>query len=202
MERGQGTIIPFDGKVMRDTSRGEPPVASSCCAILFSDDDSVLASDILGAFAHTLRIAGWKVGGLLQVRGAEGGAKGGDVCLVDVSGAHTFRISQHLGAGSTSCSVDPAGMAEASGALRKALTDQVDLLVINKFGKTEAEGAGFMQEIAAAVAMGIPVLTTVHKKYLAQWTRFTGDLAQLVPADTTALARWWGTLAADQKARA
>jgi len=66
----------------------------------------------------------------------------------------------------------------------------VDLIVINKFGKTEAEGNGLIAEIAEAAARGIAVLIAVPERNLDAWREFAADLAIELPADPDALLRW------------
>ncbi len=49
--------------------------------------------------------------------------------------------------------------------------------MLNKFGKTEAEGGGTRALIAAAVARGVPVLIAVPDRNLESWRAFAGELA-------------------------
>jgi len=46
--------------------------------------------------------------------------------------------------------------------LRRALEARADLIVVNRFGSMEREGRGLAQEMLAAMAERIPVLTVVH----------------------------------------
>jgi molybdate transport system ATP-binding protein len=70
-------------------------------------------------------------------------------------------ISQPRGTGASGCRLDPAGLAEAAGAVARAIDADVALLIVNKFSKQEALGQGLRGEIAQAVAAGVPVLTAV-----------------------------------------
>ena len=72
-----------------------------------------MTDTLLGDFAGELQRRGFKVAGLIQRN-----LDAGDACacvmeLVDMASGEAIRISQELGAGSTSCRVDPAGIAEA-----------------------------------------------------------------------------------------
>jgi hypothetical protein len=69
-----------------------------------------------------------------------------------------LRISQNLGSVSKGCRLDPAALEAAVGLVEARLDPNVDLLIINKFGKHEADGRGFRTVIAAALDLEIPVL--------------------------------------------
>ena len=68
--------------------------------------------------------------------------------------------------------------------------EQPRLLVVNKFGKIEADGGGLRQAVAEAVELGIPVLVGVPARNLDRWRAFAGSLAIELPADDVALSRW------------
>lgn len=153
--------------------------------------DGVNANAILEEFACHLLASGRRVRGLIQRRAGAERRCSGDVFLIDLAGDDDFRISQNLGAESTCCSIDPAGIAAASVVLRRAQSQPVDLLVVNKFGKLEAEGGGFVAEILSAAAQGIPVVTTVHERRLECWREFTGDLSQQLFPSLASTLNWW-----------
>lgn len=160
-----------------------------CAAIIYGD--GVNANVVLETFARDLIAQGRRVCGLIQRRVDLDGCCGDGIFLVDINEGGDFRVTQKLGTDASGCGIDPGALAEASRVLRAALDQPVDLLVVNKFGKVEAEGGGFVGEIAAAVAAGIPVVTTVHEKHLTRWRQFTGDLATQLPPNLTSLTRWW-----------
>ncbi|MCR6629382.1 MAG: DUF2478 domain-containing protein [Magnetospirillum sp.] len=96
-----------------------------------------------------------------------------------------------MGPGSQSCALDPAALAEASGAVRRAVAAGADLVLINKFSKAEKAGHGLAAEMLAVMAEGIPLLTAVPDEALVEWTGFTGGGATLLAPDIQALRRWW-----------
>ena len=53
-------------------------------------------------------------------------------------------------------------------------TTQPRLLIVNKFGKIEADGGGLREAIAEAVDLGIPVLVGVPARNLDRWRAFAG----------------------------
>lgn len=153
-------------------------------------DDTLLAD-----FCHQVQAQGGRVGGVVQAhRLRPSGAKW--MLLQDVRTGEEFSISQDLGAQSQSCCIDPAGVAQASGALRQALADRVDLTVTNRFGALEAAGGGFAAELLALLAEERPVLTVVSEKHLQAWRSFTGGTGEQLPPSLAALQSWF-TLAVD-----
>lgn len=73
-----------------------------------------------------------------------------------------------------------------------------DLLVVNKFGKHEAEGRGFRTVIADAIALDIPVLVGVNALNLEAFQEFAGsDAIRLAPNITS--VRNWCNVAIDNR---
>ena len=62
-------------------------------------------------------------------------------------------------------------------ALVLASLPQCDLILLNKFGKTETEGGGFRCVISDALSLGIPVVIGVPRRNLAAWREYAGDFA-------------------------
>lgn len=106
-----------------------------------------------------------------------------------------IRISQDLGLGSRGCHLDPNALEQAV-ALTAARLDGAEMLVINKFGKHEAEGRGFRDVIADAVMRGIPVLVGTNHLNIEAFEAFCGGEAEALSADLPALMVWAGKLRA------
>lgn len=102
----------------------------------------------------------------------------------------TLRISQHLGRSARGCRLDPTALETAVGLVSARLAAGADVLVVNKFGKHEAEGRGFRALIADALALGVPVIVGVNALNLPAFEAFAGGLADRLPPDAAALAGW------------
>lgn len=148
-------------------------------------------NDLVAEFARALIGRGVAVRGLIQRRAGNDLRCVGDVFLVDLITGLDFRISQDLGCASESCRLDPAGVAEASGVLRRAMAERVDLLIVNKFGKLECKGGGLTHEMMSAAADGIPVLTTVREDHLDRWGELMGGAAVLLRPEWREIEGWW-----------
>jgi len=144
---------------------------------------------LIRQFCAQLQASGWKVRGLLPLRGKD--PQGHLPMLIsDIRDGRSFAISQALGPGSHACSLDPGALAQASGVLREALHERPDLVIVNRFGAVEAAGRGFASEMLALMSEGIPLLTLVSPQYQADWQRFVGTEECLLPLSEEALLSW------------
>ena len=110
----------------------------------------------------------------------------GDECEMEVQvlpDGPGIGISQSLGPGSQGCRLD-AGALEAAVAEVAARMAGARLLIVNKFGKHEAEGRGFRALIGSALEGGMPVLIGVNAMNMQAFQAFAGEMAEpLVPAE-------------------
>lgn len=101
-----------------------------------------------------------------------------------------LRISQDLGPQARGCRLDPATLETAVGLVAASLSSGADLLIVNKFGKHEADGRGFRNVIAEAVALDIPVLVGLNSLNQTAFETFAEGLAIELPPDPIALMAW------------
>ena len=110
----------------------------------------------------------------------------GDECEMEVQvlpDGPVIGISQSLGPGSQGCRLD-AGALETAVAEVAARMAGARLLIVNKFGKHEAEGRGFRGLIGSALEAGMPVLIGVNAMNMQAFQAFAGEMAEpLVPAE-------------------
>ncbi len=112
-----------------------------------------------------------------------------DMLLRILPDGPVMRINQNLGPQSKGCRLDTSALEEVVMAVSARGTG-AKLLIVNKFGKLEAMGRGFVPLIAEALSNGIPVITGVNAINLPELLSFAGDLAQELPADPQAIAAW------------
>ncbi|WP_099827500.1 DUF2478 domain-containing protein [Oceaniglobus indicus] len=102
------------------------------------------------------------------------------------------RITQDLGPGSTACRMDAGALEQAVGLATARLAEQgADLVVLNKFGLSEAEGRGFRGLIADALGQGVPVLIGLSDTHRAAFERFSEGLSRALPPDEMAIVDWF-----------
>lgn len=159
-------------------------------AVVYSE--GVAAERLLQSVAKRLEERGHALAGFLQRDEWTPGRARCDMVLAELHSDTSICVSQDLGPGSRGCRLDMAAMVAAMAKAIEALSEDPDLLIINKFGKTESEGGGFRPLISAAVERGVPVLIAVPRMNVEAWRTFAGDLGvehvlDALPADGDAL---------------
>ncbi len=101
----------------------------------------------------------------------------------------TVRISIDRGAEARGCRLD-AGALEQSVLWVDETLEKAELLVINKFGKQEAEGKGLAGSIADALERGLPVLVGVNGLNLPAFLEFSDGMAQELTPDADHIVDW------------
>lgn len=145
---------------------------------------------LLSAVADRLAAEGMRLVGTVQTNLDR---PGGGPCDMDVRvlpDGPVLRISQYRGAAARGCRLDPEALEQAVALSTAALDRGAEALLVNKFGKHEAEGRGFRGLIAEALSRGLPVLCGLNDLNAAAFAEFAGGLAQELPNDAAALAAW------------
>lgn len=112
--------------------------------------------------------------------------------LRDIASGAEFSIYLEDPPRPTSCHLDESGIDAAC----RRLLPQIpgcDLLIISKFGKSEAGGGGLTPAFETAIKVHKPILTSVSDLHLAAWRAFATD-AVILPCDELAVRRWWETV--------
>ena len=156
--------------------------------------------DVMRAFVQELKSAKTNVHGILQEipKDMDPTNAGCGVDAIDIkTGKHValVRPTQYELDNSV-CSMDLSRLAEASMILRRALDDQAEIVVVEKFGKHEKEGGGLSGDLMAVISEGIPTMVTVPKIELESWQRFTGGLSTNLTCDIDQVLAWWKALKA------
>ena len=170
-------------------------------AIVYGDGARV--GPILNDIVDHLLSAGYRLAGLLQRDRIRVGRSRCDMLMEDLTTGETMAVSQDRGEGARGCRLDVEALINAVVRVRNSLAAAPDLLIVNKFGKTECEGGGCRSLIVDAVEIGVPVLVAVPYGNLDPWRSFAGDLAveylfDDLPPDTAAACRKLGFASADK----
>ncbi len=136
-----------------------------------------------------MEAAGIRLAGTVQTNIARADRAVCDMDIRVLPDGPVFRISQDLGVGARGCRLDP-GALESAVTEVEARLDGAALLIVNKFGKQEAEGRGLVNVIADATARGIPVIVGVNRLNLPVFLSFADGLAAPLPTDPQAIADW------------
>ncbi len=158
-------------------------------AILYRPEDDVDA--LLADFASARLREGDRIGGVVQRNFKDEAGRPNGMHVIDLLTGQKISICQPLGRGATACKLDPAGLSEASLAVSRAIAEDVELIIVNKFSKQEAAGHGLRSELAEAIVAGGPVLTAVPEKCLNAWKDFTGDRGTTLLCARHVVDEWW-----------
>lgn len=140
---------------------------------------------------------GWRTAGVVQINTDREDCRGCDMDVLILPDVQKIRISQSLGKEARGCRLDADALETAVGHAAQQLQEGADILLINKFGKMEADGRGFRDVIASAIAADIPVIVGLNAMNKPAFQAFTDGLAVEVPSDPDALLAWVEATRAD-----
>ncbi|WP_375174177.1 DUF2478 domain-containing protein [Pseudooceanicola sp.] len=164
--------------------------------------DRGVPNAVLGEVADVLRSQGLRVTGLIQERAPDDGAHPCDMDLKCLPDGPSFPIAQHLGRGSRGCRMDVGALEGGVSYVAEQVAGGADIFILNKFGAQEAQGRGFRETIAAALARGIPVLTVVNPLNIDAFRDFAAGSEQEVEGEVAAILSWVAAQrVGDQQAR-
>ncbi len=150
-------------------------------AIIYSE--GCKADPVMSRIATGLRHRGCALAGFLQRNAPRPGRRRCDMVLEDLATGTEIAISEDRGAMARGCHLDVSELLRGLALARQALDAGADLLIINKFGKTEGEGGGFRPLIAEALMRETPVLIAVPWRNIDGWRLFAGDLGEEIILD-------------------
>jgi nucleoside-triphosphatase THEP1 len=155
---------------VRDSEMSRPILA----ALVYNE--RAYPDDILKEVVDRCRARGFRLAGVVQHRSREAGHRC-DMLLEDLATGQQTSIFAGRGRGAKGCQLDQDAMLQVVSQIERELKGNPKLLVLNKFGKVEAEGAGMRDLIAKAAWMGIPAIVGVPVCNLHAWREFAGELS-------------------------
>lgn len=144
---------------------------------LIADVAALLASD------------GVRLAGTVQSNHERPDRRKCDMDLMVLPDGPIVRISEDRGDLARGCTLDSGALEQTVVAVQQRL-DGAEMLIVNKFGKREAEGKGLVPVIAEALERGMPVLIGVNGLNLAAFLAFAGEEVIALPSDERAIADW------------
>ena len=150
-----------------------------------------LTDRLLSDFASHLQARGCILAGVVQTNSDRPGSHHCDMDVRVLPAGPVIRINQMLGEESRGCRLNPVALEEAVALVETGLERSPDLLIINKFGKHEAEGRGFRPLIAEALARGIPILLGVNALNQQAFEEFSDGYAEELASDLEGLILWF-----------
>jgi len=144
-------------------------------------------------FVEKQKALNTRVGGVLQeaIYNSDGEIIGLDA--IDVSTGKRIPISRPV-PNASECGLDVSALADTTGIIRQAISERVDLIVVEKFGELEQKGKGLIDEILQTIVEGIPLLISVPEAALPIWQERSGELGSVLPFNEEAFEEWWRSI--------
>lgn len=112
-------------------------------------------------FTEDLRHSGVRTAGLVQLDNWPGQSGDSEIRTVVLSSGEVVLLAHDRNLGATGCGLDCGQLASIAKLIEAAIHEGADLVVINRFGKLEAEGKGLIELIRQAAEVDLPVLIAV-----------------------------------------
>lgn len=145
--------------------------------------------ELLFTLAQDLAALGYRTSGTVQIN-TDCGPHPCDMDVKVLPDGPVLRISQSLGPEAKGCRLDPSALESAIGLVASRIELGADVLIVNKFGKHEADGRGFRSLIAEAISQNIPVLVGVNALNLPAFQEFVGGHAAELAPSSNDLIKW------------
>jgi hypothetical protein len=145
-------------------------------------------------FVDDLRRAGLRPVGVVQA-GRSCRAESPRLGVVVLPGGDTVCLVADPGACDAGCRLDAGRLADLARRLAAAIQEGADLVIINRFGSSEAKGGGLIDLIVQALDADMPVLIAVPERRFPDWIRFSGGMNVRLACRRDALDRWWRSVA-------
>ena len=143
-------------------------------AVLYENGTEI--ENLLAGIADQLKQERFNLAGYIQRDRPKPGRSDCDMMLENIATGRHLNISEDRGAAARGCKLDISALLEAGELLSQTIDEKPDLLILNKFGKSEHEGGGLRPLIIRAIELDVPVLIAVPMRNIASWREFVGDL--------------------------
>ncbi|OCK53606.1 DUF2478 domain-containing protein [Bradyrhizobium sp. LMTR 3] len=160
----------------------------SLVAIVYAND--AYPQSTFEGIVEDCRRRGLRLAGVLQHPVCSDAAGHCDVVLEELTTGLRTDLFEDRGPGASGCRLDEAALAEVNGRVARSLDAAPDLLILNKFGKVEAEGRGLLDLVGMAIDRGIPVVIGVPIRNLEPWRRFAGGMSVELSRDPSEIGGW------------
>jgi hypothetical protein len=167
----------------------EPDFDAECdlAALVYGKPDE--PDRLLREFVQDLITRGYRVVGLIQTRLADG-----STAVTVLPTGETIPLAPRRRNVSPSSQPDPCDLATPAARIDALIPTGADLVIINRFGKLEAEGTGLVDEIACALSFDIPVLVAVPEFRFAEWLSYCKGMGVKLPCRSGSLQGWWDAM--------
>ena len=158
--------------------------------IRYDGAGGALLDGVLAEVVRVLKGSGITVAGAIQWSEYVPDRRRCSMTLEDLASGRRILVSEDRGPYARGCHLNVSALEEAAVLAASSIEPGIDLFIINRFGKQEAEGHGFRQAIEAAILLDLPVLVGVKETNRANWEAFAGSEAEYLPCSIDAVLTW------------
>jgi len=166
-------------------------------AIKYDSSGGALVDEVLAEVALVLKSNGVTVAGAIQWNEPVPDRRRCSMTLEDLASGRRILASEDRGPHARGCHLNASALEEAALLAEASIEPSVALVIINRFGKQEAEGRGFRQAIEAAILLDRPVLVGVSEANRMKWESFIGSEAEYLPCSIDAVLVWYRGIVPD-----
>lgn len=148
-----------------------------------------MTDTLIGEIVRALASDGVRLAGTVRSSPVDPNAHPCDMDLRVLPDGPEFRISQPRGRAARGCRLD-GGIVETIAVEVEARLAAADVLIVNKFGKQEAQGRGLCPAILMATELGLPTVVGVNDMNAPLFECFSGGVAVALPPDLRAVCAW------------
>lgn len=159
-------------------------------AVAYEAGSGEAVDQLLVELADHLRGQGRKLAGAVQINEPRPGQARCAMVLEDLATGKRYDVTSSQGNDPSACRMDSYALEEVAGRLAESIGPDIDLVILNRFGKQEAARAGFRAIIEAAVSNELPLITGLNTAHRALWDAFTCGNGDYVNLDKDALQVW------------
>lgn len=149
-----------------------------------------MTDDLIERIVCALASDGVRIAGTVRANPVDPCAHPCEMDIQVLPDGPAFRISQQLGSAARGCRLDGDTMQTIAAEVEVRLSG-ADVLIINKFGKLEAQGRGLCPAILQAIDSGIPTLVGVNEMNTPIFHAFSDGMAEALPPDLRSVRDWY-----------
>jgi len=159
-------------------------------AILYDGTQSRRVDELIGELASKLRTKGFALAGAIQSNPTADNRNRCDIVLEDLATRQVIKASEDRGSLASGCRLDQSALEQSVGWATSSIGPGTDFVIVNRFGKQEAEGNGFRTLIEQAVLLDVPVIVGLNRAHIDSWSQFVGGEPQLLPMQIDTVVHW------------
>ncbi len=180
--------VPFSSDFSTTGPSSGPAELPLIAGVLFPSGFRI--DPLLARVAERLQAEGHAIGGVLQSNAEKGECLERNVRLHSLKHGWDIPLLEKRGQFARGCRMNPQAIADVAGRLEAEFETDAALFIINRFGRSEAEGYGLRSVLQKAVLTETPVLIGVRADYEGAFKEFHQGLGCSLDPDEEVLLTW------------